>query len=88
MAVGAAGCLIIKTSAHLLPKVLRKVQARNTFFSPSLARQHREQYQKSPDGVGLVKKKDARLTSREMEVLQLIAEGKANKETAAELGIS
>ena len=28
------------------------------------------------------------LTSREMEVLQLTAEGKANKETAAELGIS
>ena len=33
-------------------------------------------------------KKGARLSSREMEVLQLIAEGKANKETAAELGIS
>jgi DNA-binding NarL/FixJ family response regulator len=30
----------------------------------------------------------ARLTSRESEVLQLIAEGKANKETAGELGIS
>jgi DNA-binding NarL/FixJ family response regulator len=29
-----------------------------------------------------------RLTSREAEVLQLIAEGKANKETAALLGIS
>jgi len=27
------------------------------------------------------------MTSREMEVLQLIAEGKVNKETAAELGI-
>ena len=29
-----------------------------------------------------------RLTSREVEVLQLIAEGMANKETAAQLGIS
>jgi DNA-binding NarL/FixJ family response regulator len=33
-------------------------------------------------------RKAAVLTSREMEVLQLIAEGKANKETAVELGIS
>ena len=33
-------------------------------------------------------KKSSRLTSRETEVLQLIAEGKANKETAEELHIS
>ncbi len=39
------------------------------------------------DRKGLLKKKDTQLTSREMEVLQLIAEGKANKETAVELGI-
>jgi DNA-binding NarL/FixJ family response regulator len=38
---------------------------------------------------GLFKgKKSADLTSREMEVLQLIAEGKANKQTADELQIS
>jgi DNA-binding NarL/FixJ family response regulator len=36
----------------------------------------------------MLKKKDARLTSREMEVLQLIAEGQSNKQVAAELGIS
>jgi len=36
---------------------------------------------------GSLQKKQVHLTSREMEVLQLIAEGKANKETAAELGI-
>ncbi len=36
----------------------------------------------------LPKKNAAHLTSREMEVLQLIAEGKANKETADELNIS
>jgi len=33
-------------------------------------------------------KKAVVLTSREVEILQLIAEGKANKQTAAELGIS
>jgi DNA-binding NarL/FixJ family response regulator len=36
----------------------------------------------------LLKKKIAQLTSREMEVLQLIAEGEANKQIAAELGIA
>ena len=34
------------------------------------------------------KTEPAQLTSREMEVLQLIAEGKANKQTADELHIS
>ena len=42
---------------------------------------------KSFDRSGRPKPRHARLTSREMEVLQLVAEGKANKETAAELGI-
>ena len=41
----------------------------------------------SSDRDGGFKKKAAPLTSREMEILQLIAEGKANKETASELGI-
>ena len=40
-----------------------------------------------PNHSGGFKKKASQLTSRELEVLQLIAEGKANKETAAELGI-
>jgi DNA-binding NarL/FixJ family response regulator len=33
-------------------------------------------------------KKTNRLSSREVEVLQLIAEGKPNKQVAAELGVS
>jgi FixJ family two-component response regulator len=37
---------------------------------------------------GSFKKKHNRLSSREMEVLQLIAEGKPNKQVAAELGVS
>lgn len=43
---------------------------------------------KSQNRSGKMQMKRSLLTSREMEVLQLVAEGKANKETAAELRIS
>jgi DNA-binding NarL/FixJ family response regulator len=39
------------------------------------------------DRAGRPKSRKAGLTSREMEVFQLIAEGKANKQIAAELSI-
>ncbi len=88
MTLGAAGYLIKQTSAHFLSEAIREVQKGNTFFGPALTKQLRDHYQKSPDRAGLVKKKGDRLTSREAEVLQLIAEGQANKQVAAELGIS
>jgi DNA-binding NarL/FixJ family response regulator len=86
IAFGAAGYLVKQTSSHDLSRAIRTVQNGNTFFSPSIA--GRLHNQKSPNGGGPLKKKIARLSSREIEVLQLIAEGKANKQTAAELGIS
>jgi DNA-binding NarL/FixJ family response regulator len=88
MALGAAGYLIKQTSAHFLSQAIREVQKGSTFFSPSIARQMRDHYEQATGRVGLLKKKGDRLTSREVEVLQLIAEGEANKQTAAELGIS
>jgi DNA-binding NarL/FixJ family response regulator len=87
IALGAAGYLIKQTAADVLPKAIREVQKGKMFFSPAIARRFDHHHQKAPDRAELLKKKIARLTSREMEVLQLIAEGKANKETAAELGI-
>jgi DNA-binding NarL/FixJ family response regulator len=87
-ALGAAGYLIKQTSAHFLSAAIREVHKGQTFFSPAVARQLRDHYQQSPDRVGLRKKQGARLSSREVEVLQLIAEGQANKQVAAELGIS
>ena len=86
IAFGAVGFLVKQTFSHDLSRAIREVQNGNTFFSPSIA--GRLHNQKSPNGGGPLKKKLAHLSSRELEVLQLIAEGKANKQTAAELGIS
>jgi DNA-binding NarL/FixJ family response regulator len=84
---GAAGFLVKQTSAHDVCRAIREVQSGNTFFSPSISRRLDRLHSQSSDRTGVPKVKVDQLTSREMEVLQLIAEGKANKETAAELGI-
>jgi len=67
-------------------KAIREVQRGNTFFSPSIARRLREVA--SALANGQVAPKAAELTSREIEVLQLIAEGFPNKQIAHELSIS
>ncbi|HMJ91428.1 MAG TPA: response regulator transcription factor [Candidatus Acidoferrum sp.] len=87
-AAGAVGYLIKQASSLALCEAIREVQKGNTFFSPSINKHLKHQYEKSSSRKGLSKKRSSGLSSREMEVLQLIAEGKANKESASELGIS
>jgi DNA-binding NarL/FixJ family response regulator len=87
-AEGAVGFLLKQTSSHVLATAIRQVQQGRTFFSPSIDKHLHNHYGKSPIRAGLVKNKGDRLSSREAEVLQLIAEGQANKQVAAELGIS
>ena len=84
---GAVGFLLKQTSAHDVCRGIREVNMGKTFFSPAISKRRDRLNPKSPNRAGGLDKKGAQLTSREMEVLQLIAEGKANKETAAELGI-
>ena len=84
---GAVGFLLKQTSSHDVCRAIRDVQSGKTFFSPTISRRQNRLHPLSPDRDGGFSKKAVPLTSREMEVLQLIAEGKANKETAAELGI-
>jgi DNA-binding NarL/FixJ family response regulator len=84
---GAVGFLLKQTSAHDVCRAIREVQKGNTFFSPSISKRRDRLHPPALDRTGRLKQKAAQLTSREMEVLQLIAEGKANKETAGELGI-
>jgi DNA-binding NarL/FixJ family response regulator len=85
---GAMGFLLKQASAHVLSKGIREVNQGNTFFGPSIMKRLHQQDGKLLDRAGRSQSRNVRLSSREMEVLQLIAEGKANKETASELGIS
>src|SRR5665213_1361501 len=84
---GAMGFLLKQTSAHDVCRAIREVHAGKTFVSTSTARHLNRLNPLLSRRAGTPNQKAAQLTSREMEVLQLIAEGKANKETAAELGI-
>jgi DNA-binding NarL/FixJ family response regulator len=84
---GAAGFLLKQTSAHEVCRAVREVQKGKTFFSPSVSKRFNRINPPALDRAGSLRKKAAALTSREMEVLQLIAEGKANKESAVALGI-
>jgi DNA-binding NarL/FixJ family response regulator len=88
MVAGATGYLIKQTSAHALAGAIREVAKGNTAFSPAIAKRMQESYQKTPEQAGLSKRKEACLTAREVEILQLIAEGQPNKQIAAELAIS
>jgi DNA-binding NarL/FixJ family response regulator len=84
---GAVGFLLKQTNAHDVCDAIREVHKGNMFFSPSISRRQDRLRRAALNRVGSPTKEVARLTSRELEVLQLIAEGKANKETAGELGI-
>ena len=88
LAFGAAGYLIKQTSAHCLAEAIREIHKGNSFFSPAIARRYHKRHAASLDRNGRSKTKIACLTPRELEVLQLIAEGEPNKAIAAELGIS
>ncbi len=86
-AAGVMGFLEKQTSAEILTKAIHEVMRGNLCFSPSIAR--RLQTNRQPrDRAGMLKPRANQLTARESEVLQLVAEGSANKQVAAKLGIS
>lgn len=86
--VGATGYLVKQTAANDLLAAIREAYKGNAFFSPSISKRLLEQCRDAISRGGTVPRKGPRLTSREAEVLQLIAEGYANKQIADELCIS
>ncbi|TVR49963.1 MAG: DNA-binding response regulator [Puniceicoccaceae bacterium] len=83
---GAAGFVLKHAPGSALAHAIREVHEGRRFFSEAILQRYRDIHSGLHEG-GDPKKRPA-LTPRESEVLQLIAEGKANKETAVELGIS
>ncbi len=88
IAIGVTGYLIKQSSAEILSHAIREVKKGNVYFSADIAKRLEKKNQLSRGRDGVLKKKNSILSSREAEVLQLIAEGKANKEIASELKIS
>jgi len=85
---GAAGYLLKQTAATDLIKAIREARKGNAFFSPSISKRLLDHYREAFLRGVPVKKRTDLLTSRESEVLQLIAEGKPNKQIASDLCIS
>src|SRR5579862_149724 len=87
-ALGAAGFLLKQTSSHILATAIREIQNGNTFYSPLISKRLQDRSRKLTGRGKPSKTASNRLSSREVEVLQLIAEGKPNKQVASELGVS
>jgi len=87
-AAGAVGFLEKQTSAEILIKAIHEVASGHQFFSPTIARRKLRAQNKDRNRNGIPKVNSAPLTSRELEVLQLVAEGSANRQIGIELGIS
>ena len=88
MALGASGYLIKQSAFHVLPEAIREVHRGNSYFSPAISKRFKSTKNPISAGAGKAKPDASQLTPREMEVLQLIAEGNANKITADILKIS
>lgn len=85
---GAAAYLLKQTAAADLVKAIREVKKGGAYFSPAIAMRLREKSCEAADAAAGAPFRQVELTSRENEVLQLIAEGFANKQIAGELGLS
>ncbi len=84
---GARGYLLKDNADEYIERAIRSVTVGKPFFSPAIARALLE------DDIRLMRKRRTQdsydlLTERERETLQLLAEGKSNKEAAMVLNLS
>jgi DNA-binding NarL/FixJ family response regulator len=86
--VGVVGFLVKQCSPGLLVDCILKAMEEELVFSPSIEERLHQMNQSIINNNGLEKKKNQTLSDREVQVLQLIAEGNSNKVIANVLTIS
>src|ERR1044071_1254600 len=87
LAAGAKGYLLKENADKDLDVAVRAVAQGKPFFSPAIANTLLEDYMRQLQQRGLQDSYDL-LTEREKEILQLVAEGKSNKDVASILNLS
>jgi DNA-binding NarL/FixJ family response regulator len=88
MEIGVHGFLIKQCSPHLLVEAIREIHQGKYVFSPTIKLRLDHLGQSEIDHQGVNKPKNQVLSQREIQVLQLIAEGQPNKLIAVILSIS
>jgi len=83
---GASGYLVKDCAPEELVRAIRTVAAGQTYLTPAVAGQVVADYVQQAADDGAVPRD--LLTARELEILQLVAEGQASKQIAAALGVS
>lgn len=84
---GARAYLLKDSAEHDLIDAIRAVSEGKAFFSPAISKMLVEDYMRQMREREVEDSYDL-LTPREREILQLLAEGKSNKEVAASLNLS
>jgi DNA-binding NarL/FixJ family response regulator len=84
---GAKGYILKDSAEGDLIEAIKSVHAGKAYFSLEVSKMLVEDYVREIRSKGIEDSYES-LTSREREVLQLLAEGKANKEIAAALNLS
>jgi two-component system response regulator NreC len=87
LAAGVKGYLLKESAQQDLVRAVRSVAHGKAFFSPAIAQMLAEEYARQLQQKGLADSYEL-LTEREREILQLLAEGKSNKEVAVMLNVS